>query len=151
MIKPSIFQRVGRRFGIEHRGAYLIMSGVIWLMIALTILVDPGPNRPELFHTQLPIWFRVSVWSVVGVISIVCALPRLCRWQWVGFAVLGIPPMERAVSYALGAVAVYQDGGVWTPNASGFLVWLAVLGTIRLVASWPDPSVTESKWASKAG
>ena len=136
---PSRFwPRIGHRFGIGHRAAFLLMFGLIFAAIGAGIVLAPQPPQPWLYHTHLPTVARVTLWVGCGLGAV--AVSRT-RWQWLGFAFLAFPPAERFLSYAIGTAADLFVSGppLFGPYLTGVLVWLLLLTVIRLVASWPDP------------
>jgi hypothetical protein len=143
--RPSRFwRRVGKRFGIGHRSAFLMVMGGIFMSLGLSILLtSPNPN-PLLFHTQIPQLVRVSLWCGSGLLAL--AFARDFKWQWVGFAALGVPPVERLFSYLSGIIrdALFGDGlPLPWPFLNQAFLYFMILFITRLVSSWPDPPSDE--------
>jgi len=145
--RPSpIWRKVGKRFKIGHRAAFLIGMGTIFISLGLGILLTNVPENPLLFHTQLPEWLRVTIWCGAGILAI--AFARDYRLQWIGFAALQFPAVERFASYASGVVRdSLATGGppVPWPYLNGAFLYFALLFITRLVSSWPDPPTDEQE------
>lgn len=140
----SRWERLGRKFGIGHRAAFLLAFGLVFFCIGLGIFliqsnVRPLPD-PLLFHTRLPAPVRVLIWCGTGATAM--SFARHKSHQWVGFVALALAPVERILSYAAAIGMAAYPGG---PSGSvGTYLTMAVLfGGIlfvtRLIASWPDP------------
>jgi hypothetical protein len=143
--KPSErWRAVGKRFRIGHRAAFLMGMGGIWVSLGLGILLSKSPENPLLFHTQIPEYVRVAIWCVAGVLAF--GFARNHDHQWVGFAALSVPAIERFCSYSFAVILDAIDGSgppVPWPFLNGTFVYLALLFVVRLVASWPDPPSDE--------
>ena len=122
--------RVADRIGF--RGLFLTMFGLMFFVIGLGVLANPAPD-PYLWHTQLPIWFRLTIWGGAG-LAAVCAAwqPRL---QPVGFAALFVGPAERFVSFT-GAMLLEPSFA----RLTGAALYLLLTLTVVLIASWPEPA-----------
>lgn len=135
--------RMGRRYGIGHRAAFLIAFGGMFFALGIGIFLVQTPTPqidPLLFHTQMPIPFRVALWCGTGAAA--AAFARHPRYQWVSFMALAAAPVERIVSYAVAIVLAIIPGG--SPGSVGTYLTMgalfsAVLFVTRLIASWPDP------------
>lgn len=140
LTSPSrIWARIGKRFGIGHRAAFLLMFGLIFCILGIGVVLSPSPPNPLLFHTQLPTPVRVTLWCGSGLIAIASARSS---YQWVGFVALAPPAIERTLSYLSAIVIDMLPGGgspIPWPYLNGAVLYLLVLFVTRLVASWPDP------------
>ena len=124
--------RLGR---LGYRGAALLMFGLIYVFIGLAVLTNTEVN-PVLFHTQLPIWFRILIWSGAGGVATVAALAKR-RWPTmahVGFGVLVIGPGERMLSY--GRALIGEPAFNWL---AATLIYLLLTGVVVLLPGWPEP------------
>lgn len=133
-----LWRRLMSVLGIGHRAAFLMGFGVIYGIIGLSVAIGPRTVDPLLFHTTLPVGFRVGIWSVCGALTFVAA--NLARYQWLGFAALVPPSMERLLSYFRGTLSSFGDGPPppWT-YLPGLALYALVLFVVLLCASWPDP------------
>ena len=134
------WRRVGKRFGIGHRAAFLIGMGFIFISLGLGILLTENTGHPLLYHTQLPEWVRVALWCGCGLLAVTFARDR--NWQWVGFSALALPAFERFSSYLAAIILDAANGSgppVPWPFLNGAFLYLAILFITRLAASWPDP------------
>lgn len=132
--------RLGQRYGIGHRAAFLLAFALIFFAIGVGIALVKAPLDPLLFHTRIPLPFRVALWCGTGGAAMVLA--RHARYQWLAFGALMLAPGERVFSYAFGFVFAVIPGG--PPGHAGVYLTMgalfgAVLFVTRLCASWPDP------------
>lgn len=127
---PRLPSRFGRRLG--YRGLALTMFGAMFIVIGLGTWAHPG-YVPELVHTHLPLWLRVGIWAGCGLVGMVTAW--FARAQFVGFAALVIPPVERAYSYGYALVS-----GPNVERLSGTALYLLLAATLLLFAAWPEPT-----------
>lgn len=125
--------RVRRRAG--YRGVVLILFGLLYIFIGLSI-IGANDYADELVHTHLPTWFRVLLWAIPGVTAVAVATDH--KWQVFGFALLFIPPSERAISYCVAALTVPT-----LTRLPGVLIYLLILVTVAMLASWPEPTEVE--------
>lgn len=133
---------MGRRFGIGHRAAFLLAFGLVFFAIGIGVWLVQAPPDPALFHSRLPIPFRVLLWCGTGGASM--AFARHARFQWIGFTALAVAPVERVLSYGLAFLLDLIPGGVDGRSSVGTYLTMGVLfgGVLfvtRLIASWPDP------------
>lgn len=134
------WRRVGKRFGIGHRAAFLMGMGLIFISLGLGILLSESAGNPLLYHTQLPEMVRVGLWCGCGMLALAFARDR--KWQWIGFSALALPAFERFSSYSVAIIRDAFDGGgppVPWPFLNGAFLYFAILFITRLAASWPDP------------
>lgn len=134
------WRRIGQRYGIGHRAAFLLAFGLIFFAVGVGIALVRAPMDPNLFHTRIPVEFRVALWC--GTAGTAMALARHPRHQWLAFVALMLAPGERVFSYAFGLVFFAIPGG--PPATAGVYLTMgalfgAVLFVTRLIASWPDP------------
>jgi hypothetical protein len=133
-------ERVRHRLG--YRGLVLLMFGIIYFCIGLSV-INAHDYQPELVHTHLPIWFRVTLWCVPGLVSVAVCLDH--KWQALGFGMLFVPPAERAVSYTVAAITVPTLTRI--PAA---LIYLVIVLTVTIIASWPEPTNVEKRVLDQA-
>jgi hypothetical protein len=122
--------RVRHRLG--YRGLILLMFGLIYIMIGLSIL-GAEDYRPELVHTHLPLWFRLTLWIVPGIVSVAVSIDH--KWQALGFGLLFLPPAERAISYLIAVVTIPS-----LQRIPAVLIYLLLVLTVTFIASWPEPT-----------
>lgn len=127
-IRKSVRVRLG------YRGLILMSFGLIYIMIGLSVIAAHD-YAPELVHTHLPKWFRIGLWCVPGLIAVLVAPQR--NRQNIGFAVMFLPPAERAISYGVAVITVPTLTRV--PAA---LIYLIIVVTITFFAAWPEPADT---------
>ena len=126
----SIRYRIAQRIGF--RGLSLVMFGSMFMVIGLGVLANPAVD-PNLWHTQLPVWFRMLVWCGAAVVALVAAWqPSL---QPLGFAALFVGPAERFVSFTSGMVMEPSFA-----RLTGAALYMLLALTILLIASWPEPA-----------
>jgi hypothetical protein len=117
---------------LRYRGLTLLMFGLMFVVLGIAVVVNPMFD-PNLFHTWLPMWFRVTVWSGAGLVAIVAAWFK--QWEFLGFAALFIGPFERFISFTTAMIFVPSPLRL-TGSALYLLLSLAIL----LFAAWPEPS-----------
>jgi hypothetical protein len=127
------------RHRLGYRGLILLGLGAIYICIGLAVL-GADDYRPELVHTHLPILVRILLWSIPGLVAMVVAWDD--GWQAVGFALLFVPPSERAVSYFVAVITVPT-----MTRVPFVLVYLAILYIVTVVASWPEPTEVQKEVA----
>jgi hypothetical protein len=122
---------------IGYRGSDLLYFGLIYVLMGVAVWINPQPN-PILLHTQLAIWFRVTIWSGAGLISVVAAFTwrRWPRTSQIGFAALVFGPAERCISYV--AAMIRQPTLIWMAAA---LLYLLLTLIIVSLSSRPEPAV----------
>jgi hypothetical protein len=121
---------------IGYQGTDLLYFGLMYQIFGLAVILDPQRN-PMLFHTHLPVWLRVFIWSGAGVFAVVAAFthrrwPRMSR---IGFAALVFGPAERFTSYATGMIR--QPTTVWLA-ATAFYLLLTLI--IMSLSNRPEPA-----------
>ncbi|MGI5201617.1 hypothetical protein ACQEU6_08555 [Spirillospora sp. CA-108201] len=125
----SFAHRLGRR------GAFLGLHGVAWIFYGVGILVDPafGVKRGLGWTEEVvPFTWLAGLWIGCGLAALIYAPLRRPGRDGQGFALVMIPPALWAVAYLLG-IGTYTRGGF---NA---VVWIAVAGTVVIVAGLPEP------------
>lgn len=140
-----MFDFLARRLG--HRGAFLGLFGLIWLLVGASLLPDPsrrlpGPDHALLF-THIPLPLRLAMWGVPGLVALICAWLRGPGRDTLGFALLIIPPIVRGGSYGWAWLL-----WLWPPTRSlgddrgwiGAVVWAALAGAILIISSWREPA-----------
>lgn len=120
------------RHRLGYRGLVLFLLGFIYVFIGLSV-IGANDYRPELVHTHLPILVRIGIWVIPGIVAMVVAFDD--KWKALGFALLFIPPAERAVSYFVAAVTVPTFTRI-----PAVLIYLLLLVMISTIASWPEPA-----------
>ncbi len=141
---------------LGRRGAALLLTGILWLLLAWSVWYMPIPTtRPRAPHEYAPLELRVLGWGLAGAYAIVAAF----LWQRVkdsnglavldriGFALLIIMPMERALSWLL--VMILYIPGVphliplpqFGSGVAGFTAWLVVSLHLFLINGWQEPVV----------
>lgn len=121
--------RIARHLG--YPGLVLLVFGWFWCWIGIGVLVSPDRN-PQLIHTHLPVWVRVTLWLGCGLASMIAGWIR--RLHPAGFFVLAIPPAERTLSYG-----VAFANGPTVGWLVAFVVWFSMTAAVLLFASWPEP------------
>jgi hypothetical protein len=129
MTRVSIRSRAAGRLG--YPGLVLLVFGWFWFLIGVGVYVRPDYS-PQLIHTHLPVWIRVTLWLVCGVGGMILAWSR--RLHPVGFGLLVLPPAERSFSYSF--AFFHGPSLVWLVAAS---VWCSMTFAVLLFASWPEP------------
>lgn len=129
MRRTGRLRRLTRRLG--YSGLVLGVFGWFWFWIGVGVIARPDYDQ-HLIHTHLPIWARVALWCVCGAASMVLAWFRPAHN--IGFALLFIPPAERAISYC---VALFAGPNLqWVVGAA---VWSSMTLAVVLFAAWPEP------------
>jgi hypothetical protein len=124
-----------KRYWLAHRLGYrgltLSVFGSLFIAIGFSVITAED-YRPELIHTHLPLWFRLCLWMVPGVVAMITAWDG--KWQALGFALMFIPPAERAVSYTIPLVTIpaYE-------RLPPSLIYILLCIGIAFFASWPEP------------
>jgi len=128
---------------LGRRGAVLLILGVIWLFIGISIIADPyagGSRNQGLFHEALPPWLRAPLWIGTALLALSSAWrPAGRRDDW-GYMALILMPTVRAMSY-LWAWLIHLVPG--PPNGAptgwlGFIVWGTVVILVYTISGWPE-------------
>jgi len=119
-----------QRDQVGNRGAVLLILGVLWILTAIGISNQPIPDRGVdtklLPYEHLPVWFRVALWGVPGLVAVISAVWRV--WDPAAWALLIVPVAERALSFAW-ALGVHVFAGGYPTAWRGVLVYVG-LGTL---------------------
>lgn len=90
-------KRLLKRAG--NRGVALAMLGLLWILVAVGLAASPL-KRPQLLEDRLPLWIRVVLWGLPGILAVVASIWRKLDadgWGW-----LMVPVMVRFLSYFAG-------------------------------------------------
>lgn len=136
--KPGPWCRTKARLG--RRGAMLLMMGTAYLFIGAGEPFREVATYPGAWHQYLPIWLRVSIWAVPGVLAVVAATRRRWRTDAVGWFSLFIAPFIRSVSYATSfAVWVVTGGrdGSWVAIFAA-VIYGCFMGMSLICSGWSE-------------
>jgi len=112
-----------------NRGVALAMLGVLWILTAIGIGIAPL-KRTTLLDEQFPVWIRVALWGLPGILAVVASMRKSLdadAWGW-----LLVPVVVRFVSYAFGWIAswfgwqqfAYPDGWRGATSIAMFVVFI---------------------------
>lgn len=112
-----------------NRGVALAMLGVLWTLVAVGLAVSPL-KRPQLLEDRLPLWARVALWGLPGILAVVASVWRKLdadAWGW-----LMVPVLVRFLSYLAGWVCsligweefAYPDGWRGATTIGAFVVFI---------------------------
>jgi len=112
-----------------NRGVALAMLGVLWVLTAIGIGLAPL-KRSQLLDEQFPLWVRVAMWGLPGILAIGASMYRKLdadAWGW-----LFVPVLVRFISYAFGWVCsligwerfAYPDGWRGSTSIAIFIVFI---------------------------
>lgn len=122
-----------RRFDFDARS--LLIMGAIYIALGIAVILS-HPVMPDLFHTHLALWLRVSLWAGLGSVAVAAGILRDSgHHPWItgaGFAVLFIGPAQRAASF--GWAIVFDAIGPHKVNWSYFQQFCLYLLLTLLVA-----------------
>jgi hypothetical protein len=142
---PTPLRRVLHFFYIHlgYRGLAFVAFGGMYIFIGVGVATHPNFD-PNLRHTYLPIWFRFSIWGILGAVALSVGVIRsLAARQCWGIAVWLAPlasaslfcgPAERALSF-LWAFIVTGDFFY----AAGTGLYFVLTLTVLLFSAWPEP------------
>lgn len=127
-------RRLVRRVG--HRGAALLLLGVLVALYGVGMLTRPLPDRTPLrlllMIQDLPFWS--CTWIVAGLAAIVCAFLAPGK-DWPGFTALWLATVPWSLTFFVS----------WWPLGDNPRGWIsaglfAVFGALPLVlVGWPEP------------
>ncbi|NJQ04301.1 hypothetical protein [Streptomyces lonarensis] len=131
----GVVAAVRRRLG--RRGAYLLLTGVTWLLYGIGTVLDPreGTARAAVvLRAAAPLQTWGWVWVAGGVLAILAAWSRCpARRTW-GFAAAFAPPALWALAFGWAWV-----DGQWPQAWTGAVVWAGAALKVAIVATWrPD-------------
>lgn len=121
---------------VGFRGAALMIFAAAYMGIGVGVLGNPVVPA-QLFHSQLPVWFRVALWIGTAVVAIAGATFDRPHWQSYGFAALFLAPGERMISYTLAMVG--EPSLRWAAGSATYFLFCAL---VALIASWPEPATS---------
>lgn len=112
-----------------NRGLALAMLGVLWILVAVGLAVSPL-KRPQLLEDRLPLWVRVVLWGLPGILAVVASVWRKLdadAWGW-----LMVPVLVRFLSYLAGWICTlvgwdkfaYPDGWRGATTIAIFVVFI---------------------------
>lgn len=112
-----------------NRGLALAMLGVLWTLVAVGLAVSPL-KRPQLLEDRLPLWVRVVLWGLPGILAVVASVWRKLdadAWGW-----LMVPVTVRFLSYLAGWICslvgwerfAYPDGWRGATTIAVFVVFI---------------------------
>ena len=106
-------QRIVKRLG--NRGVALAMLGMLWIFTAVGIAVSPL-KRSTLLDERLPVWVRVPLWCVPGLLALVASARR--KYDATAWGLLMVPVSVRFVSFLIGwVVSLALEVTGWGPLA----------------------------------
>lgn len=138
------------RFG--HRGTWLMLLGVVYVVFGIGIFVEPAEQRPWVLFQYLPDWLEAACWWTTGAAAVWQGARGKDHDDWLGHVALYLGPASRVVSFAL-AWAVYLGTEIAVSlglmdHAMGYdrgwyaaLIWLMMSAMLALAASWPNPAL----------
>ena len=86
-----------------NRGVALAMLGVLWVLMAIGVAFAPLKREELLDEHFIPVWARVLLWGLPGLLAIAAAYWKKFdadAWGW-----LMVPVLVRFCSFLLGWVA----------------------------------------------
>lgn len=132
----AVVRTVARRVG--HRGALLLLLGVIALLYGVSLITQPPIPNPPGLHLLLGL-MPLHAWgvtlAVAGVVAILCVPLKQGR-DWPGFAALVLVWLPWSLSFL---VSWWPDGSNPRGWVSG-LVFLAFAGVPAVGATWEEPA-----------
>ena len=129
--------RYPRQLG--HRGAVLMLCGVLWMMLGLTVFTDP--DWPYAVHTLIPREVRSALWIASGVTAVIFAWrPPGFSDAW-GWTALYVMPAVRVVSFAWAWVDSWVPWGTpgYPDGYQHVLINGSMLAVVLICSSWPEP------------
>lgn len=118
---------------IGFRGTTLLYLAAVWFGVGLTLIIRPDPDMAHMYPLEyLPLWVRVCLWWVAAAVAVITAFWPEDAERW-GFAILSLPVLFRACSYAATGILEYPHALV------DAVVWTAVFGFVINTAQWPEP------------
>lgn len=107
------------------------MLGALWILTSIGVAVEPL-KRSHLLDEQLPVWVRVLLWGVPGMLALAATFWKKLdpdAWGW-----LIVPMIVRFGSFLVGWVAslagveslAYPDGWRGCTSLAIFIVFIRV-------------------------
>lgn len=120
-------QRIVNHIG--NRGIALAMLGVLWILTAVGIAIEPL-KRTQILDERLPVWLRVCLWGLPGLLALAACVWRKLdadAWGW-----LIVPAAIRFASFFAGWVAslvgwesfAYPEGWRGATTIAVFVVFI---------------------------
>lgn len=104
-------QRIVKRLG--NRGVALAMLGMLWIFTAIGIAVSPL-KRSTLLDERLPVWVRVCLWGIPGLLALVASIRQ--KYDATAWGLLMVPVSVRFASFLIGWLAsLALDVTGWPP------------------------------------
>lgn len=121
---------------LGHRGASLLLYGVVWLFLALSLsLTDPA----SVYHAvSLHVW--AALFAAGGAVAIVSAFrygPSRDRWGWIALSLTGSLWVARSLVVWVLWLTTHTVGDhrTWLSAA----VWVLITLKINIDAGWNEP------------
>jgi hypothetical protein len=113
-----------------NRGLALAMLGALWILTAIGLAVAPLKRTQLLDENFIPVWGRVLLWGLPGILALVASLWRKLdadAWGW-----LMVPVLIRFLSFFVGWVCsligieslAYPDGWRGATTIAIFVVFI---------------------------
>lgn len=135
---------LARRLG--HRGAWLIVLGILWILFGIGQLVAPEPQAPWVLHQAIPAHVRAGAWILTGAIAVLSGARGRGVADAAGHVALWVMPALRCISYGASWV-LYLATSTLTDRTIGYDhgwyaagIWAFVIVMLHLVAAWPNPT-----------
>jgi hypothetical protein len=140
--------RLARRLG--RRGLVLILVGIAWIGVGLSVITDPRDRFSGPGESGGPLeWADSGYMSVIWLVGGVIALTNGClhdrrvvsKHDSVGYNALFTAPFIWTILYIWSAVVYFASDKVHgSPFAIyGFFVYAVISLLIVVIAGWPDP------------
>ena len=133
---------------LGKRGVSLFLFGVMWVALGVETVDSHYSYYPEeaVLFTFLPIWLRLGMWTVTGLIAIWASTASWKNAQAVGFAVLVIMPVQRVAGYLwsflMWAIPGDAMGSFLSLWSSAKWACLAIL--VAVIGSWHETAAPSS-------
>lgn len=127
---------------LGKRGVSLFLLGVIWVTLGVETVDSNITYRDDgaILFTILPLWLRVGLWVLTGLIAIWASTANWKNAQAIGFAALVVMPIERAIGY-LWSFLMWAIPG----DASGSFLslwsvakWACLSVLVAVIGSWHE-------------
>lgn len=123
-----------------RRGQVLIAVGIGWMGMGWSVLFDHAILNDDaaILFELIANPTRARFWIATGLVAAIAGCRR--EWQWLGFALATLMPVQRAISYLWSSIMWVVPGapGGHLRSFGAGLFWTALVMLLWLVSTWTD-------------
>lgn len=127
---------------LGKRGVSLFLLGVMWVSLGVETMdshLNSSIEEAVLF-TYLPIWLRLGLWVLTGLVAVWASTANWKNAQAVGFAVLVVMPIQRVIGYLWSFMmwAIPGDAAGSFLSLWSAAKWACLAVLVAVIGSWHE-------------